>query len=66
LVGFHQPPIRKIMEAIQGVNPDVIIIKLEGKEEARELKYLIEKALETGHPEESGFINTRVEIQESK
>jgi len=49
------------MEIIEWANKDGQTIKLE-REEARELKYLIEKALK-GEYAESGFINTRVEVE---
>jgi len=49
------------MEVIKWANGNGQTIQLE-KEEAKELQYLIEKALK-GEDAESGFINTRIEIE---
>ncbi len=48
------------MEIIKYANKQGQLIKL-NREEAKELKYLIERALKEG-VKESGFINTTVEV----
>lgn len=49
------------MEIIPYINKEGQCIKLD-KEEAKELKFLINRALQFG-TKESGFINTTVEIE---
>lgn len=50
-----------MMEIIMWASRQGQTIKFEEREEAKELRYLIDKALKEGNAE-SGFINTKVEV----